>query len=78
MNIKPTQLESGNMSVSREKLVDVKKLLESHFGEEWFKNPRLSYYLKPLERLDVHYVCTKEESLCSPEDHLEEFPVLSV
>jgi len=36
MNIKPTQLESGNKSLSREKLIDVKKLLESHFGEEWF------------------------------------------
>jgi len=78
MKIKPTQLESGNMSVSREKLIDVKKLLESHFGEEWFKNPRLSYYLKPLERIDVDYVCNQEESLCSPEDHQDEFPVHSV
>jgi len=33
MNIKPTQLESGNMSLSREKLIDVKKLQERYFGE---------------------------------------------
>lgn len=42
-NIIPSEVETGN-AVKAEKLEDVGKLLEKHYGAEWQTLPHLSYY----------------------------------
>jgi len=53
-DINPYEIEPGNIdNVSREKLRDVEKLLNIHYGETWMEDPNLSYFKKILHEARI-------------------------
>lgn len=69
----PKVIPKYKVKVKEEKAIDVKKLLQKHFGSEWEKNEQLKFFKKNFERGNVASDAEEENDLCGP---VQDFPEL--
>lgn len=70
------QLLPNKVAVNKNKLSDVQKLLENHFGNEWKDISALSFYKNLLEEQESLDAPTVEDIFCT--EALEEVPDLRI
>lgn len=74
-DINPTQIPKGNLTnIKPAKISDVKKLLNTHYGNEWITMDKLKYFKEIIENYKPCGNSEREEDiLCEPQHELEEF-----
>lgn len=77
--INPSVVTKDSAPVNNKKVLDVKRLLELHFGSEWHSNPSLQLYVDFFASCEGRHVADPEvaelDDLCGPS---EEAPELCV
>lgn len=67
IDMNPRQIEKKKVTIKREKITDVKKLLAKHYGDEWQNRDELRYYKEVIEKSETGQEDEEyEEEECQP------------
>lgn len=77
--INPKDIRSGSVTLKSTKIKDVKKLLTTHFGDDWRSYPVLSFYdkLVPNDVVEDNTAENEEGDIdaCEEQDHLSDLVI---